>query len=201
MHLLSMWLPISIHQATPDHCDVLYYEATHFVLNTDKVARCLFNARKELYELRYLFFDTGYNIDHVDWSTAVEYTDADYSAMFGYCRVSSERYSPSFKLCATDFPHHQGSQEKDKTALRKVTKTTRLNEPKQQNFSRANNSIVVDDTNRPLPEGMPAATPALVPVADVLPEVAALRLENDFLRQERERRGERTSGSSGVIVI
>ena len=70
----------SLPQATRDHRDVFYYGATQSVLNTDKVARCVYNARKELYELRYLFFDTSCNIDRVDWSTTVEYTDADYSA-------------------------------------------------------------------------------------------------------------------------
>ena len=70
----------SLPQATRDNRDVLYYGASHSVSNTDKVARCVYNARKELYELRYLFFDTSRNIDRVDWSTTVEYTDADYSA-------------------------------------------------------------------------------------------------------------------------
>ena len=70
----------SLPQATRDHRDVLYYGATHSVLNTKKVARCVYNERKELYELRYLFFDTSRNIDRVDWSSAVEYIDADYSA-------------------------------------------------------------------------------------------------------------------------
>ena len=70
----------SLPQATRDHRDVLYYGATHSVLDTEKVVRCVYNARKELFELRYLFFDTGRNIDRVDWSSAVEYTDADYSA-------------------------------------------------------------------------------------------------------------------------
>ena len=70
----------SLPQAIRDNRDVLYYGASHSVSNTDKVARCVNNARKELYELRYLFFDTSRNIDRVDWSTTVEYTDADYSA-------------------------------------------------------------------------------------------------------------------------
>ena len=70
----------SLPQATRDHRDVLYYGATNSVLDPEKVVRCVYNARKELFELRYLFFDTGRNIDRVDWSSAVEYTDADYSA-------------------------------------------------------------------------------------------------------------------------
>ena len=68
----------SLPQAIRDNRDVLYYGASHSVSNTDKVARCVYNARKELFELRY--FDTSRNIDRVDWSTTVEYTDADYSA-------------------------------------------------------------------------------------------------------------------------
>ena len=70
----------SLPQAIRDNRDVLYYGASHSVSNTDKVARCVYNARKEPFELRYLFFDTSRNIDRVDWSTTVEYTDADYSA-------------------------------------------------------------------------------------------------------------------------
>ena len=60
----------SLPQAARDHRDVLYYGATNSVLDPEKVVRCVYNARKELFELRYLFFDTGRNIDRVDWSSA-----------------------------------------------------------------------------------------------------------------------------------
>ena len=73
--LSSVRVRPSLPQATRDHRDALYYGVTHTTINPNKIVRCVYNARVEEYELRFLYHDEERDFDRIDWQTSVPYSD------------------------------------------------------------------------------------------------------------------------------
>ena len=59
-----------------DRRNDLYYEATHTTINPNKIGKCVYNARSEELELRFLYRDEERDLDRIDWQTSVPVTDA-----------------------------------------------------------------------------------------------------------------------------
>ena len=74
--LSSVRVRPSLPQATRDRRDALYYGATHTTINPDKIVKCVYNARSEDFELRFLLHDDERNVDRIDWQTSVPHTEA-----------------------------------------------------------------------------------------------------------------------------
>ena len=62
-------------QATCGRRDALYYGATHTTINPAKIVKCVYNARSEEFELRFLYHDVERDFDRIDWHTSVPFTD------------------------------------------------------------------------------------------------------------------------------
>ena len=73
----------SLPQAIRDHRYILYRGATHSTPDPDRVVRCVYNARRENYELRFILTNRDAERDgpstRVDWQTTVDLTDATYA--------------------------------------------------------------------------------------------------------------------------
>ena len=69
--LSSVRVRPSLPQATRDHRDALYYGVTHTTISPNKIVKCVYNARVEEYELRFLYHDEERDFDRIDWQTSV----------------------------------------------------------------------------------------------------------------------------------
>ena len=93
--LSSVLVRPSLPQATRDHRDALYFGVTHTTINPNKIVRCVYNARVEEYELRFLYHDEERDFDRIDWQMSVPYSDADLAKWSAAVRTTRTTTTPA----------------------------------------------------------------------------------------------------------